>query len=158
MRELIIRAWCDRCEALGNERTPAEHTYTIGIVKGETRPAPRVIELCDSCDAEIDWLPKLVADHSIPLDPKSHHAPPTPQRGPAADLQGDRVICRVCALQLTKSAIVGHVWAKHKPGQQRPPQPAVCPDCREVFGQGMGMHRSQAHGISALDEAYRGLL
>jgi phage FluMu protein Com len=156
MRELIIRAWCDRCESLGNERTPAEHTYTIGIVKGETRPAPRVIELCDECDAAIDWLPKLMADFSIPLDPKAPIAKPTTQ--PAASVPTDRVVCKVCGSEIGKSAIVSHVWAKHKPGQSKPEHPNKCPDCGMVNATGMGQHRSQAHGWSPLADAYRGLV
>lgn len=157
MRELIIKSWCDRCEALGNDRAEARHTYTIGIVKGETRPAPRVIELCDSCDAEIDWLPKLVADHSIPLDSKH----PAPLAKPlAATYSTDRVECRVCGNTLAKTAILGHVWAKHRPGQTRPVPPTVCPECRTIFenGTGMWMHRSSMHGVTALDEAYKGLI
>jgi len=157
MRELIIRAWCDRCESLGNERAPAEHTYTIGIVKGETRPAPRVIELCDACDAEIDWLPKLVADHSIPLDPK-HPQAAAPQRPPAATQPSDRLECRVCGRALSRSALIGHLWSQHH-RKQRPPPPSVCPECREVFDmQGMTMHRVLQHGFSPIDEAYKGLI
>jgi len=157
-RELIIKSWCDRCQALGNDRTEARHVYTIGIVKGETRPAPRVIELCDECDAELDWLPKLVADFSIPLDPK--HPMAAPAKPPAAPYSGDRVVCRVCDKELAKTAILGHVWAKHRPGQDRPIPPTVCPECRTVFdnGTGMWMHRSAMHGVTALDEAYKGLV
>jgi len=157
MRELIIRAWCDRCESLGNERTEAKHTYTIGIVKGETRPAPRVIELCDACDAEIDWLPKLMADHSIPLDPKAK--PAAPLQPPAAPLGTDRVMCRVCGRELVKTAIVGHIWSQHRRGEKRPAPPSVCPTCREDFDvQGMTMHRVLQHGYSPVEAAYEGLL
>jgi hypothetical protein len=158
MRELIIRAWCDRCESLGNERTEAKHTYSVGIVKGETRPAPRVIELCDECDAAIDWLPKLLADHSNPLDPKARPAA-APQSAPAATLQGDREICRVCGRELGRSALIGHIWSQHRRGQKRPPPPSVCPECREVFEiQGMTMHRVLQHGFSPIEDAYKGLL
>ena len=156
MRELIIRAWCDRCESLGNERTEAKHTYSVGIVKGETRPAPRVIELCDGCDAEIDWLPKLLADHSIPLDTK--HPQAVAQRAPAAPVVGDRVECKVCGRSLTKTAIIGHLWSQHH-RKPRPGPPSVCPECREVFDpQGMTMNRVLQHGFSPIEDAYRGLL
>jgi hypothetical protein len=153
VRELIVRAWCDRCEALGHSRTEAKHTYTIGIVKGETRPALRVVELCDECDsAEIDVMIKMVADHSIPLEPKA----PAKPIGPA--LSTDRVECLVCHGTMNRSSLVGHIWSQHRAGEKRPQQPAKCPECHKPFDEGMGMHRSRIHGWSALDEAYVGLI
>jgi hypothetical protein len=153
MRELIVRAWCDRCEALGHPRTEAEHTYTIGIVKGETRPALRVVELCDECDsAEIDVMIKMVADHSIPLEAKA----PAKLAGPYHN--SDRVECLVCHVNISRGSVVGHIWSQHRAGEKRPPQPTKCPECHQPFGEGMGMHRNRIHGWSALDEAYLGLI
>lgn len=154
MRELIVRAWCDRCEALGHPRAEAKHTYTIGIVKGETRPALRVIELCDECDStEIDVLAKMVADHSIPLEPK-----PQQSTGQSSGASTDRIECLVCHGTLNRGSLVGHIWSQHRANEKRPQQPAKCPDCHKPFAEGMAMHRNRIHGWSAVDEAYEGLI
>jgi hypothetical protein len=102
----------------------------------------------------MDWLPKLLADHSIPLDVKH----PAAAKPPDTSYIGDRSECRVCGGSFSKSALVAHVWSKHKPGQHRPEHPSKCPDCGMVNGSGMGQHRSQAHGWTPLTDAYRGLV
>lgn len=153
-RELIVRSWCDRCQALGQDRAEAKHTYTIGIVRGEARPQLRVIELCDECDAaELDLLTKIVADHSIALEIK-----PPAKLIPAPGHPTDRIECLVCRGVFNRGSLVGHIWAVHRPGEKRPPQPAKCPECHEAFGEGMGMHRNRMHGHSSLDDAYQGLI
>lgn len=156
MREVIFKSWCDRCESLGEPRQEARNTFTVGIVAGEARPALRVIELCDECAAaEIDVLGKLLGTHSIPVDLTKVKAPAAPAVSPP---ETERVECRVCGATLAKSAILGHVWAVHRPGQTRPVPPTVCPECRGVYEGGMWMHRTKMHGKSALDEAYKGLV
>jgi uncharacterized C2H2 Zn-finger protein len=154
---MIIRAWCDRCESLGNDRTEAKHIYSIGMVKGETRPAPRVIELCDECDAAIDWLPKLLADHSLPLDLKHPAVVPTPAaKAPSYD-PGSKETCLICDTPYHKSSLAQHIRAVHRNGLVQE-QPLKCPDCGLVKQSGMGQHRSQAHGWSAITEAYGDLV
>lgn len=160
MKELIIRSWCDRCESLGKLRAEARHTYTVGIVSGETRPALRVIELCDECDAtEIDILSKLLASHSVPLDPKAAKTPapePIPQR--SRYVPADKLTCKICDRDYHASSLAQHIWAVHRAGEDRPVQPKKCPECGVVNPTGMGQHRSQAHGWSAVTEAYKGLI
>lgn len=157
MREMIIKAWCDRCEALGQPRTEARHLYTVGIVKGEARPALKVIELCDSCDStEIDMLSKILADHSLPVD-RAKLAPAAHTPDQSADYIHPRVECRICGNQISKSSLVSHIWATHRPGETKPSHPARCPDCHLV-SPNMGMHRARAHGWSAIDQAYEGLV
>jgi len=125
----------------------------VGIVKGENRPALRVIELCDECDsAEIDVMIKMVADHSIPLEIK----PPAKPTGPMSAT--DRVECLVCHGHVNRGSLVGHIWSQHRPGEPRPQQPVKCPDCHKPFTDGMAMHRNRIHGWSAVDEAYQGLI
>jgi hypothetical protein len=156
-RELIIKSWCDRCESKGVLKVPAEHTYTIGFTAGESRPALRVIELCNACDAEIDWVPKLLADNSIPLDaPKI--TPPTLSDAPPPTQYSNRVACRVCGKTYPTTTIAAHVWGMHRHAESRPKQPNKCPECGVVRTSGMAQHRTTAHRFSAIDEAYRGLL
>lgn len=158
MRELVVFNWCDRCESLGHPRTEAKHTYSVGIVPGENRPAVRVIELCDECDAaEVSQLIKLLSTHSIPLDPKAKAAPePIPQR--TKYLPDNKEQCQVCGSDYHKSSIATHIWAIHRPGEARPEHPNKCPECGLVNPTGMGQHRSQKHGWSAVTEAYKGLI
>jgi hypothetical protein len=158
MREVIFKAWCDRCESLGQPRTEALHTYSIGIVKGETKPAIRVIELCDACDsAEVDILSKLLATHSIPLDTKSAAIPAAPARHTGGYDPSAKQECRICNRDYSVSSLAQHIWAVHRGQPKPPPQPTRCPDCGITI-PGMGQHRSQAHGWSAIQEAYKGLI
>lgn len=144
-REVIIAAWCDRCEAQERGKVAATHTYTVGLVKGENRPALRVLELCDGCDPMLADLFDLLAKNTVPLDP------------PPKVVAGDEATCRICGKSLsTVASVVGHVWSQHR-HSARPPVPARCPECRQaVPSQGMGNHR-KVHGWSALEEAYEGL-
>jgi hypothetical protein len=152
-REIIVAAWCDRCEAAERLKVPATHTYTIGLVRGESRPAPRVIELCDACDPALADVFDLVAKHSIPLDTAN------PTKPPEASSPAEFAECLVCGSTMTRGSIVGHVWSQHRPGETKPAQPARCPVCRGSYSAaGMPMHRARAHGDYALDEAYRGLV
>jgi hypothetical protein len=155
-REIIIASWCDRCQAADESaRVPATHTYTLGLVSGETRPELRVLMFCDSCDPVLAEVEDLLRKNSIPLD--TGRTPAT--KGPA-DVPGPaRIECRVCGETMARSSILQHVWSQHRPGEKRTAQPARCPDCREVFAPaGMSMHRARAHGWSALDDAYDGLI
>jgi hypothetical protein len=153
-REVILASWCDRCDAL-ERKTPATHTYTAGIVKGENRPALRIVELCDEHDPMLADLFDLLAKHSIPLDPAALR-PAEPAR-PAA--RSERQECLVCGEPIAKGSLVVHIWSQHRAGEERPASPARCPECRKPFApQGMGIHRNRLHGYSALDEAYAGLI
>jgi uncharacterized C2H2 Zn-finger protein len=149
-REIIVASWCDRCQAIDDRKEPATHTYTIGLVKGETRPALKVVELCDAHDPMLADLFDLLAKNSIPLEP-----PTAGKRAPADDL-----VCRVCGKEFTaRTSTVQHVWQMHRPGEDRGKQPARCPECHEPFSApAMSSHRSRSHGFSALDNAYSGLL
>lgn len=153
-REVIIASWCDRCDAL-ERKTAATHTYTIGIVKGENRPALRVVELCDDHDPMLADLFDLLAKNSIPLDPDALK-PAAPSPAPA---RRDREECRVCGAEVARSSLITHVWTQHRAGETRPAPPVRCPECRKsIPPAGMSMHRNRAHGVSALDEAYSGLI
>jgi len=148
-REIIVASWCDRCQAIDDRKEPATHTYTIGLVKGETRPALKIVELCDAHDPMLADLFDLLAKNAIPLEP-----------APAKRAPADELACRICGKEFTaRTSVTQHVWTVHRPGQTRGGnQPARCPDCREAYEpDGMRMHRSRSHGYTALDMAYEGI-
>jgi hypothetical protein len=154
-REIIIASWCDRCQAADESaRVPATHTYTLGLVSGETRPELRVLMFCDSCDPVLAEVEDLLRKNSIPLDTGR-----TKPVGPVAKASDPvSVECLVCGAVLNRSSILSHVWSQHRPGELRT-QPARCPDCRQPFDPaGMSMHRTKIHGWSALAAAYEGLV
>lgn len=152
-REVIIASWCDRCDA-DDRKTAATHTYTIGLVKGETRPALKVVELCDEHDPMLADLHDLIAKHSIPFDPKTA-AKPAPVA--ATSSSHKQAACRICGDVLTTPALLSHIWNVHRKGETRPPVPRICPDCRQPYApQGMGVHRNNAHGYSSIEDAYEG--
>ena len=152
-REIIVASWCDRCQAIDDRKEPATHTYTIGLVKGETRPALKIVELCDAHDPMLADLFDLLAKNAIPLEPPAKRADPA-----------DDLVCRVCGKEFTaRTSTVSHVWNIHRTDTTRAEamqaQPSRCPECREPFSpEGMRAHRTRAHGWTALDEAYSGLL
>lgn len=146
-REIIVASWCDRCQAIDDRKEPATHTYTIGLVKGETRPALKVVELCDAHDPMLADLFDLLAKNSIPLEPA--------KKQPASELE-----CRICGREFSaRTSIVQHVWQVHRPGEDRlGEQPARCPECGDSYSpDGMRRHRSRVHGYTALDAAYEGI-
>lgn len=158
-REIVRLSWCDRCDA-EDRKTPATHTYTVGLVHGETRPAPRVLELCDEHDPILADVFDLLAKNSIPLDPNAKAAKPAPSPAAAVTYRGgSRIECDVCGVAMARSSLVNHIWSQHRPGETKPEPPRVCPDCRTPFDPaGMSMHRNKVHGYSAVDEAYAGLV
>ena len=39
MRELVTNSWCDSCYLEDRTKVAAVHTFTVGAVAGESRPA-----------------------------------------------------------------------------------------------------------------------
>lgn len=159
MKEVIVKAWCDACWLDGEQRTPSAHTYTTGMVGGESsRPQLKVIELCDMHDKiATDFMALLsevaaVPDFNKPAAPKA--APP-----PVKYNSGKRVDCPVCHEEFTTGGLVGHIWSLHRPGETRPVMGTVCPDCRAEYdtGQGLGQHRKAEHGWNAIADALSGV-
>jgi Drought induced 19 protein (Di19), zinc-binding len=151
MRELIQKVWCDACYQEGAHQVEASHTYTLGIVGGEQRPALKLLELCDTHDklatellgllAGIGQLPELKAKKAV--------APPSAPR-----IQ----ICPACKAEIWGNAMIKHVWDMHRK-DERPQYHGVCPTCREVQNNAAGLaaHRRMAHDFSALEDALSGV-
>lgn len=154
-------AFCDLCH-LENERVEAPHTYTIGVVAGENRPALKVLELCDTHDKVATELMALLATIGQPPDLKAKPAaanigrPPLDvPRGADGRPQGD---CPVCGQTMARNGMVSHIWQAHRP-DTKPPAPTRCPECGERPGspQAMAQHRRVTHGYDAVADALAGV-
>lgn len=157
-REVVFLRWCSMCESDGAERVEAVESYTVAVVKGEVRPGPRVLDVCDAHAEELRSFAVMVAKHSIPLDPKAKPSPVAPAIAIAVATGGSVVECLVCHESKSRASIVAHIWSVHHKND-RPPQPKRCPDCGAPFAPaGMGIHRSNVHGYNPLAEAYEGLI
>lgn len=133
-------------------RTEATHTYTVGLVAGETKPALKVLELCDRHDKLAGELAGILAGiGQTPALPAKVVAPaPTP---PPSRPSWD---CPLCGEHLGRNVAVAHVWNRHR-RDVRPEIPKRCPDCgHPATGQGMTAHRRSAHGYDALADALSG--
>lgn len=150
-RETVVLRWCDPCMLDGKGRVEATHTYTVGIVEGESRPQLYLLEVCDEHDTAVLDLRKVVTDS----------APVPPREQPAAPVRvNPQTECRVCGATISRGGLVGHVWSAHRRGQQRAePGMTKCPECRQNFDTSLRMHghRKAEHGRTQLDDAYEGL-
>lgn len=170
MREVVFLSWCDLCNREGRGRVEATETYTIGIVRGENRPALRVLEVCDGCKLIVTELLAVLAENSAPVDPnvlKGKNGKLKPAVEPSAIepvelgrlTVGESGVCRICNRAMHKSSLITHVWSVHR-REDKPPTPTICPECGETYDKpnAMGAHRARAHKTSALVEAYGDLL
>lgn len=159
VREIRVLAWCDVCH-LEHEQTPAEHAYSIGIVAGETRPAIKVLELCETHDKIAAELIALLAGigttPELKAKPAAMGRPPAP--GPRTNTGRLLRDCPVCDQTVPSNTLVSHIWQRHRTD----PKPAAlmrCPDCglRGNNTQHVAAHRRAAHGHDALTEALAGV-
>lgn len=155
MRETVIRAWCDACWQDGEQRTPSTHSYTAGIVVGETRPGLKLLELCDMHDKLALDLMALLADIGTVPEFKVKSKAPEPVVQYA---MSKTVSCPVCNTGLTRSSLVNHIWSNHRT-DNKPNVGTVCPECRTEYdtGQGVAAHRRFEHGHDAVAEALAGV-
>jgi hypothetical protein len=155
MREMIMRRWCDMCYAEGALQQEAEHTYTVGIVSGEGRPALKVLEVCEVHNKTAVELMDLMKEIGQLPDLRAKAEPVKPVLA-ATDIPTKE--CPVCGTGVPRNTLVQHVWTRHRE-DEKPAVPTVCPECRMPIdnGSGMSAHRRSVHGHSALDEALSGV-
>lgn len=153
MREMIMRRWCDECWHEGQLQNEASFTYTMGVVQGESRPALKVLELCEDHNKLAVDLMDLLKE--IGQLPDFTQAKKTPASSTPAVPQ---LACPVCGMAMAKTSLIGHVWSKHRT-DRRPDQPRNCPTCGEFIDNGTGMsaHRRSSHGFDALADALAGV-
>lgn len=165
MRELVMRKWCDACYADGEIQEPATTTYTIGAVSGETRPALRVVELCERHDkvatdlihllSGIGQLPDFAQKTQKPLSAINEGKQGRPFT--SAENAARTMPCPICDIGIVRSAMINHVWSQHRT-DPKPVYGTTCPDCRAEYdtGQGVAAHRRSEHGFDALADALSG--
>lgn len=160
MREIVMLKWCDGCQLEGALRTEATHTFTVGCVAGEQRPGLKVLELCDIHHKVIADLQQLLAEvgQTPELPPKPKPAESSTASYYATSRNSEPVQCPVCAKDMIRGSLIGHVWSHHRK-DKRPPAPTVCPDCGERYPSpaGCGVHRRQVHDFDALADVLSGV-
>src|SRR6476469_5372504 len=108
MREVVVMAWCDAC-ALEDAKTAAVTTYTVGVVAGESRPALKLLELCERHNKLIAEVQQLLADvgQQPELGPKAATRAQTAYVSSGA---AEHVLCPICQASVTRQALINHVW------------------------------------------------
>lgn len=167
MRELILKVWCDICalERVSGGldivvNVEAQHTYTMGAVVGESRPALKVVELCDTHNKVATELIELLNQLGQTPDVAPKQSAPAPARPPSfptSDNAKRLVPCPCCRVEVARNTMVAHVW-RHRP-DKRPELHLQCPTCRERAANpaGLAAHRRQAHDFDALADALSGV-
>jgi hypothetical protein len=155
VREVQTLSWCDECYRDDpDSRTPVVASFVVGIVEGESvRPALRVLLCCEAHAKPVRDLLAILADaEPFAADEHPRKGRPPKQLALDVDVPKPPQMCPLCDYtRTTRGAVVTHVWNVHA-NAERPPQPDACPDCGWSGGN-IGVHRSQAHGFNALDEA-----
>jgi len=156
MREVVVMRWCDACQQEDMTKTPATSTFTIGAVAGESKPALKVLELCERHEKLITDLQLLLRE--VGQQPEMAPTATRAQHSYASSGAAEQVLCPVCQASVTRQALINHVWNRHRT-EGRPEAPKVCPECRVSYPSpaGCGVHRRMAHGYDPLAEALAGV-
>jgi hypothetical protein len=156
VREVVVMRWCDACHQ-EDTKTAASSTFTVGIVAGESRPALKLLELCERHEKQIVELQLLLQEVGQTPDVPPRPAAPTADRY-ARSSASEPVSCPVCGKGMTGAGLLGHVWGQHRT-DERPDPPKVCPECRLEYNtaSGCAVHRRNAHGFDPVAEALSGV-
>lgn len=170
MRELVLVKYCDTCyrEAIAQDpdshpmQTPATREFSIAAIEGDTKPTPKLIDVCDVHAKPYDDLILAIAQiGQMPTPAKEKELmakKPLPPPTYTSPSKRHFVHCPVCAQGVNRSSLVGHVWAKHRT-DQRPDAPTQCPECKAHYDSATGCaaHRRMAHEFDALAEVLSGV-
>jgi len=153
MREMTMNHWCDSCFLEAQTKEPAVHTFTVGACTGESRPALKVLELCERHSKLVLDLQALLAETGQVPEPAKLTARLAPLKKRSA-----LTPCPVCQGTVPRNTMVAHVWRHHRT-DERPKTDAKCPTCHEQQrdGAGLAAHRRIAHEYDALADALAGV-
>jgi hypothetical protein len=155
MREMKMLRWCDMCWHEGQLQQEATWTYTIGLVANESRPALKLLEVCDTHNKVVVDLAAMLAEvGQLPDLPKKVGRPPLEDQHP----RRTATPCPVCRVEVAKNTMVAHIWTNHRT-DEKPPLPEICPQCRAHIPspQGMAQHKRVQHGFDAVADALSGV-
>lgn len=152
MREMVMNRWCDSCFLEDQAKVPAAHTFTVGASNGESRPALKVLELCERHAKLILDVQALLAETGQTPELSSRRPAPTAPTGQRL------TPCPVCQRSVPRNQLVAHVWRHHR-ADRRPDHHGKCPTCHEQQenGAGLAAHRRITHGYDALADALSGV-
>ena len=157
MREVEIKAWCDRCWADGEQREPSAGLWTLAMTTGDNpHPTPKVLDFCEACAKDVAALAELVA--AAALLPTRAGKTPVPVTKPPSPGKVRLVLCPVCRIETNRASLVSHIWSNHRT-DRKPEVPLICAECREQFDdpRGAATHRRITHGFDAVVEALSGV-
>jgi len=120
MKEVEVRAWCDKCYSDAEARSEAvTHKVTIGTL------GPLELELCDLHDKELlEPLRQLLTERGSPparKPPARPVVPPNPRNRPDAN-------CPICGNRMLDTSITNHVYQVHGRLGPNDPRPAGRPE------------------------------
>lgn len=150
MREMVMNRWCDSCFLESEAKVLAVSTFTVGACTGESRPALKVLELCERHAKMIQDVQALLA--------VTGQTPELLPKAPVAARPVNMQPCPVCQRETPRNAMVAHVWRHHRT-DERPNYGVTCPTCHEQqeSGAGLASHRRITHGFDALADALSGV-
>lgn len=157
MREVRIHLWCDACYSDDDQRRE-EATDTVTISFGG---APvKTLDLCELHGKSIvEPLTTLLAERgAAPLNTAA--AVPKQLALPRTSPAVRQWTCPVCAAEMNRTSALNHVWAVHRPGEERDRVLTSCPECgmKSTRPQAVTTHRMRTHGVDPLALALEGLV
>ena len=162
MRELQMKTFCDVCRLDSDDddiREPATACYTVGVMQGEGRPVPKVLDLCEDHVGPLEDLLELLSgiDQLPGGDVVRKTGAKVALKAPPAPQNRNESPCAICHGQFSTAGLTQHIWKAHRP-DPKPPMPARCPECGSRHGgPGMAAHRRIVHGYSSIDDALSGV-
>lgn len=159
-REVIVKAYCDPCQMLLDQRTEAV-LEVIAVING----LGRKIDVCAEHDAAIIApLHQLLKVQGRPLDEKPPAGVTLRRRRTRAQIEAaeaatadtlfddNELQCPGCDLESqSRNALLHHIYREHLPRPELEP----CPTCGVTAKNtaGMATHRRAVHQFDALADA-----
>lgn len=153
--ELVLRNWCDVCQAAGTQ-TPAD-TYTVSVASETVGvPVPFDVELCHEHAEPLGAAIGALAPLGRSPGKTARPGPVGASKGrPRADQTPGRVTCPECGASYSTLAIIRshlrHAHDKSLADVGLAPANVTCPECGAAFQSrtGLSSHVRAAHGTGA---------